>query len=189
MDGGSIFTLGIISILAVFQFFQQFVMSISQPIVTWQIIPDTKNMFSAVTFPVKYGNINNIITITGFGVTIICTGGASSLLSKESNNNSFVTLPPNIGDMLHMNTYFLPNIDHNFFTFRALTTTTSVGWRSPMRTPRTTGNGPATSSPMSSMARGETARWRRWVSKFIIGIFFISFQIKFASKNQLIRAV
>ena len=140
--------------MAAFQCFQHFLIS---PLLPDKLSLMGKICFQLSPFPVKYGNINNIITITGLGVTI-CTGGAS-LLSKESNNNSCVTLPTIIlGYAAHEYT-FSPG--HTSFISRAPMTATSADWRSPRPTRLMTETGAATSSPTSSTARGEMARWPR----------------------------
>ena len=90
MDGRKISRL--FQFLASLQCFQHFLIS---PLLPDKLSLMGKICFQLSPFPVKYGNINNIITITSLWVTI-CTGGAS-LLSKESTNNSCVTLPTNIG--------------------------------------------------------------------------------------------
>ena len=160
MDGRKISRL--FQFLASFQCFQHFLIS---PLLPDKLSLMGKICFQLSPFPVKYGNINNIITITSFGVTI-CTGGAS-LLSKESHNNSCVTLPTNIG--WHYCTwiiYFSPK-HLLLFISRAPMTATSAGWRSLRQRQLMTESGAATSSPTSSMARGETARWPRWVGRKI----------------------
>ena len=100
MDGRKI--LRLFQFLASLQCFQHFLIS---PLLPDKLSLMGKICFQLSPFPVKYGNINNIITITSLGATI-CTGGAS-LLSKESTNNSCVTLPTNIGwRSMHMNIYY-----------------------------------------------------------------------------------
>ena len=115
MVESSILTLEIISILAAFQCFQHFLISSAGPLLPDKLSLMGKICFQLSPFPVKYGNINNIITITSLGVTI-CTGGAS-LLSKESNNNSCVTLPTNIGLRCTRIYIFLLDIYHLFSGF------------------------------------------------------------------------
>ena len=140
-------------------------MRIASPLLPDKLSRIGKICFQLSPFPVKYGNINNIITITGFGVTIICTGGASSLLSKESNNNSAAPPTQYWGTACHctwINIFSEWNTDVTFL-LRALMTATSAASRSPGPTRRMTASGAATSSLTSSTARGGTARRPRWV--------------------------